>query len=414
AATVREQERELTMQIAAAREALDAAVDNRRSAEAAAEAEEKRLSGLVRAAADRREGLARLSGQVDGLRRRAAAAEAELSRLATSREEALRRAAEAEREFTVLETTIAGLSVGEEGLDAEHERAVAALAAADEALEVLQRDERAAERERAALAARREALEMGLARKDGSAALLAASDRVSGILGSVAALLAVEPGWEAAVATSLGAVADAVAVESVHAAVDALRLLHDDDLGRAGFLVGGAPYDDPGEWPQLPAGLRYVIDLVVVPAELRPAVTALLRGVVAVDDLAAARALVDELPDIDAVTRDGDLLGRGRAYGGSSSAPSLLEVQVAVDEASDRLAEATGRTEELGRALTAAHTRRDQAAAAEGTVLAKLHESDAELSAVAEQLGQLGGMARSAAEEADRLSASIAEAERAR
>src|SRR5690606_15214156 len=154
---------------------------------------------------------------------------------------------------------------------------------------------------RAALVARHEALQMGLARRDGSEALLAASDRLSGVLGSVAALLTVEPGWEAALATPLGPASDGVAVGPCDADDDALRLLRDEDLGRAGLLVGGAPYD-PGTWQPLPGGLRYVVDLVTAPAELRPALTHLLRGVAAVDDLAAARALVGELPELVAVT----------------------------------------------------------------------------------------------------------------
>ena len=45
------------------------------------EREENRLAALVRAAADRREGLARLTGQVNSLRSRAEAAEAEIGRL---------------------------------------------------------------------------------------------------------------------------------------------------------------------------------------------------------------------------------------------------------------------------------------------------------------------------------------------
>ncbi|TDD64175.1 chromosome segregation protein SMC [Jiangella aurantiaca] len=414
AATVREQEAELEEQIAAAREALDDALETRRAAEEAAEAEERRLAAAVRANADRREGMARLSGQLDGARRRAAAAEAELARLTAAREEALRRATAAEHEHTVIETTIAGLSVGEDGLDSEHERAAAALAAADDVLTKLREQERAAEGERAALVARHEALQMGLARRDGSEALLAASDRLSGVLGSVAALLTVESGWEAAVATALGAASDAVAVGSVDDAVAALRLLRDEDLGRAGLLVGGAAYDDPGAWQPLPGGLRYVVDLVTAPAELRPALTHLLRDVAAVDDLAAARALVAELPELVAVTRDGDLLGRDRAYGGSSSAPSLLEVQAAVDEAADRLAVVTGKAEDLARKLAAAERTRAEAAAAESHALTKLRESDAELSTVAEQLGRLSGTARAATEEAERLADSIARAEEAR
>ncbi|MGH8774978.1 MAG: chromosome segregation protein SMC, partial [Jiangellaceae bacterium] len=414
AAAVRAQEAELAAQTADACKVLEAALGGRREAEAAAEAEERRLAALVRAAADHREGLARLIGQLDGLRRRAVAAEADLDRLTAAREEAQHRTTEAERQFTVLETTIAGLSVGEQGLDAEHERFQAGLDDAEAALAALRDEERAAERERAALAARCEALELGLTRRDGSAALLAAGDRISGLLGSVAALVSVEPGWEPAVATALGASADAVAVGTVDDAVAALRLLHEDDLGRAGLLVGDAPYDDPGEWPTLPTGLRYVVDLVVAAAELRPALCRLLRGVVAVDDLPAARALVEELPDLVAVTPDGDLLGRGHGFGGSSSAPSVLEVQAAVDDAADRLADATGRAEDLGRRLRAAEHHRDDAAGRVTAALSRLHESDAELSAVAQQLGELGHVARSAAAEAERLVAAVADAEAAR
>ena len=76
-------------------------------------------------------------------------------------------------------------------------------------------EEQEAERERAALAARVEALELGLARKDGAAAVLAAGERLPGVLGPCAALLHVEPGYEAAVAAALGTLADAVAVGSL-------------------------------------------------------------------------------------------------------------------------------------------------------------------------------------------------------
>jgi chromosome segregation protein len=410
AAAVRAQEAELAERTGAARRTLEAAVTARQQAGQAWEAEQRRLADLARAAADRREGVARLAGEVEGLRRRAVAAEAEMARLTSARDHARRRAAEAEREFTVLESTIAGLSVGEQGLDADHERLRHELDDAEAALADLREQQRGAEGERAALAARREALEMGLARPDGAEALLAASDRVSGVLGSVAALLAVEPGWEAAVASALDASADAVAVGSVDDAMAALRLLREDDLGRAALLVGGGPYDDPGKWPTLPTGLRYVVDLITAPAELRPALTGVLRGFVVVDDLAAARALVAELPELVAVTPEGDLLGRDVARGGSAAVPSLLEVQVAVDDAADRLAEATARAEELGRRSVDAERRRDEAAAEVGAALARLHESDAEMAAVAEHLGELGLTGRAAAAEAERLEAAAADA----
>src|SRR5699024_4265326 len=128
----------------------------------------------------------------------------------------------AQRDFTALETRVAGLDAGEEGLDAEHEAATVALDALEEKLAVAQEQARAAEQERTGLAARKEALELGLTRKDGAGALLAATDSVAGLLGSVAAMLTVRHGYEVAVAGALGQAADAVAVTGSGAAVDAL------------------------------------------------------------------------------------------------------------------------------------------------------------------------------------------------
>ncbi len=133
-----------------------------------------------------------------------------------------------------------------------------------------------------------------------------------------------------------------------------------------------------------------------------------------VDDLADARALVRDLPDVTAVTREGDLLGAHFAAGGSSAAPSLLEVQAAVDEATEQLGAATHACERLAFDLSRLEEERAQAQQRVDVALAKLHESDATLAAVAEELGQLGSLARSAKGEAERLATAIAAAEEAR
>jgi chromosome segregation protein len=414
AAAVRAQETELSEQIGRARNDLDVAVASRRDSEAAAQAEETRLAGLARAAADRRAGVARLAGELEGLRTKAEAAAAEVARLERAGAEANERSDEAMREFTALESTVAALSADEQGHTAELERCQGALDDADATLDAVQNQLNLSERDRSALAARREALEMGLGRKDGSGALLAASDRISGVLGSVAALLAVEPGWEAAVAAALGSAADAVAVEGVDDAVAALRLLRDDDLGSAGLLVGGGTCEPPSAWPRLPGGLRYVAELITASSELTGSVHAVLRGVVAVDDLPSARALVAELPDVIAATRDGDVLGAYMARGGSSAAPSLLEVQAAVDEAADQLAEAERRVKELSARQSEAVERRDHAAADVAGARARVHEADSMMSATAERLAAFGQAAKSGAAEAERLAAAAAEAAAAR
>lgn len=413
AGRVAAQEQQITAEVEANRAALDAAVADRQAAEQAHAEEDRRVAGLLRAAADRREGLARLHGQVNALRSRSAAAEDEIGRLTAALTEAQARGERAQRDFTALETKVAGLDAGEEGLDAEHEGAASALADIEDRLAKTREEAQAAERERGALTARKEALELGLNRKDGAGALLAATDSVSGLLGSVAALLSVRAGYETAVAAALGSAADAVAVEHLDAALGAIEHLKTEDLGRAGLLLGGGDVDD-STWPGLPAGASYAVDVIECPEALRPALRRTLFKTVVVDDLPTARAVVADLPDVVAATKDGDLIGSHFAAGGSSAQPSLLEVQAAVDEASDRLAEATHACERLGFDLARLEEERSAAQQRVDVALAKLHESDATLAAVAEELGQLGSLARSAKGEAERVTTAVAAAEAAR
>ncbi|MDX6196938.1 MAG: chromosome segregation protein [Actinomycetota bacterium] len=412
AATVREQEAALGEQLQADAERLQATVTRRTDAEGALAAEEKALVAAVRAVADRREGLARLRGQVGALRSRADGAEAEIGRLAAALSDAHARVGRAQADLAELQAEAGGLDQGEVDLDDKHERAAAALAQAQDGLAELQADEREAERDRSTFAARRDALALSLTRKDGSGALLAGD--VPGVLGSVAALVTIAHGHEHAVSSALGAVADAVAVASPAAAATALARLKTDDAGRAGLLVGGASYDDAGEWPALPAGAQWAIDLVEAPEALRPALARALRRVAVVDGLEAARSLVESLPDVRAVTAEGDLLGSDWAIGGSASAPSLIEVQAAVDEAAAQHDEAKHRQERLRFEVAAAQAEVDRAKERVEVALVELHESDARMAALGEQLGLLASAARAAEAEAGRLEQARVRAEEAR
>ncbi|PPK98540.1 condensin subunit Smc [Kineococcus xinjiangensis] len=402
---VRAEEAELAATARSAREALDVALATRAEADRAAAEEDRRVATALRAAADRREGLARLGGQVAARRSRVEAGEAEVERLLAAVAGAEERRREAEAGLAALQEQVAGVEEGEEGLDAEHEAAEEALRRAQEALRAARAEEATAERERATWAARKEALEIGLARKDGAGALLAAGERLSGVLGSVAALLSVRPGYERAVSAALGATADAVAVASPEDATAAIDHLRAGDAGRARMLVAGDA-DAPRAVP--PAGARAALDLVEAPAQLRAALTRLLGHVVVVDDLAAARALVADSPQLVAVTREGDLLGANVAEGGSSSAPSLLQVQAAVDEAADALAAAARRHEGARAAVRTAQEEQAGAAQRVEAALEQLHQSDARMAAVAEQLAQLAASVRSAAAEAERARGTLA------
>ncbi|MCW2708455.1 MAG: hypothetical protein JWM22_2297, partial [Frankiales bacterium] len=189
--------------------------------------------------------------------------------------------------------------------------------------------------------------------------------------------------------------------------------LKDLDGGRAGLLVSGATYESDS-WPTLPPGAQWAIDLVEAPPSLRPALTRALRRVAVVATLDDARRLVETTADLRAVTADGDLLGADWAIGGSASAPSLLEVQAAVDEAAAQQQEAEQRHERLAAEVAQAQTVVAHRQAEVHEALAALHDSDARMAALAEQLGLLASASSAAEAEAGRLEQARARAEEAR
>ncbi|MFF3971065.1 AAA family ATPase [Streptomyces rubiginosohelvolus] len=525
AARIREQEAELTAALEAAEHALEDTVAHRADLERELAAEERRLKDAARAIADRREGLARLNGQVNAARSRAGSAQAEIDRLAASRDEAQERAVAAQEEYEQLKAEVEGLDGVDEELTSRHEEAKRALADAQAAHSAARDEATAAERRRAAVAARHEALALGLRRKDGTGALLGARDRLAGLLGPAAELLTVEPGYEIPVAAALGTAADAVAVTDPATAAAAIRLLRERDAGRAAMLLGGetggapenrphhvpeqsgesaagreepggqvpepgrpgeqapppersggqapvpeqpgeqtpvrdeAPHSAPAALPgqgggrgepsaavgpgaasgRTPAGPGEpapagpdtpvphhvrpgtatvlappaVADLVRGPAALVGAVRRLVAGMVVVATLEDAEELVAAQPGLTAVTGEGDVLSAHFAHGGSAGAPSLLEVQASVDEAAAELADLAVRCEELAEAQRLAGERRTEQAALVEELGERRRAAEREKSGFAQQLGRLAGTARSAAGEAERMTASAARAQEA-
>ena len=411
AAQAREAETALQTEIAQTSAALDTAIQARADAERGLAEEQQRLARLTRAAADRREGLAKLAGQVAARRSRIEAREAEIGRLRQAITASLARAGDAEKEFARLEATIAHDEAGEEGLDHAYEKAAAELDAAERQVEAAREAERTAERDRTAGQARLEALELGLRRKDGAAALLAAADSSHGIVGSIASLLQVRAGHQAAVAAALGWASDAVAVGSAGHAAAAVQSLREQDAGRAGLVVADtARATDPRSWPRLEGYAVWARDVVTAPEDVGPAVEQLLDRVALVPDVASAMAVVARHEDITAVTQDGDVFGPGFARGGGNGGQSLIEIQSAVDDAKTAVADATRRSEKARFALASAQEAARALSERVEAALEALHESDAKMAAVAERLGHLGGAMRSSRAEADRTQRAVADA----
>ncbi|MFD7627577.1 AAA family ATPase [Streptomyces sp. NPDC059851] len=470
AARIREQEAELTAALEAASRALEDTVEHRAELERALADEERRLRDAARAVADRREALARLTGRLGAARSRAGAAQAEIDRLVAARDEAELRAGAAQAEYEALAEQVGGLD--DPDADGEYEAARAELAAAETALAAARDAATAAERSRAAVAARRDALALGLRRKDGTGAVLAAKERLAGLLGPAAERLTVTPGHEAAVAAALGAAADAVAVASPGAAAEAIRHLRAADAGRAAFLI--TPDGDPADPDQAPVPAAFdpdcaasgpdpaasdpaptpapasnltatfpspspsaspafgavpapgravpgggtpgvtgtpVPDLVHGDPGLVRAVARVLRDHRVVRTLEEAEALVAALPGVVAVTLDGDVLGAHHAHGGSAAAPSLIEVQAAVDEAAAELDRLDRQCKELGEAQEAARELRRELAARVEEAGDRRRSAEQARAGVAQQLGRLAGQAKGAAGEAERTAAAAAKAQ---
>ncbi|WP_345312461.1 chromosome segregation protein SMC [Gordonia alkaliphila] len=370
------------------------------AAEQASSQAERAHLAAVQAVADRREGLARLEGQAATLRSRVESVEGETLRLTEAIDAAAERAATAQRELDAAAERMRELEDREEGLDAHHERCAAALAKAQAKVEELRLSERETQQQIASLTARIDALAVGLERADGGAWLLERG--TDGLLAPLSELITVEPGYETAIAGALGRAVDAVATVDQAAALAALEALRVGDGGRAALIVGGLPDQVRGDLPQLPSGTVWARDVVTAPGSIAGALDLLLAQIVLVDDAADAMTVARK-HNVLAVTRVGDRVSAAVVEGGVSARPSTLEVQSAIDTATEDLARARRSAEQFDADLTQALTdEREAAEDAEGA-LAALGESDANVGAAYELLGRLGSEIRAAQQEAQRL-----------
>jgi chromosome segregation protein len=402
AAQVAAAEQQLLAELATTRTRLEAARTELADRERDATEAEQAHVAAVQAEADRREGLARLAGQVETMRARVESIDDSVAKLSERIEEAASRTQQAKEEFETVQGRVGELDQGEVGLDEHHDRMVAALRLADERVAELQSAERGAERQVASLRARIDALSVGLERKDG-AAWLSRNRGGTGLFGSIAKLVQVHSGYETALAAVLGSAADALAADSFHAAASAVSALKQADGGSAAIVLSDWPAEEQAPAGVLPDGARWALDLVEAPERLRGAMIAMLSGVAVVGSLAEAMDLVAANPRLRAVTRDGDLVGAGWLSGGSDRKPSTLEITSEIAKARTELAAAETQAGQLGAALSGALSEQTARQDSAEQALAALNESDAAISAIYEQLGRLGQDARTVEGEWRRL-----------
>ena len=139
----------------------------------------------------------------------------------------------------------------------------------------------------------------------------------------------------------LGAAAEAVAVESLRRAADAIELLGPRTAGRAALVIASAPAARSATAAGLPTGgAAGRSTWSRCPPSSAPPPSPCWRRAWSWTTSRPRGRLVEQRPGLRAVTRTGDLLGAHDAEGGSAGGTSVLQVRAALDEAAADLDEA--------------------------------------------------------------------------
>ena len=402
----------LVAQVEEARSALTSATRAREAAEDADDSASRELARVNRVIADHREKVARLTGDASTAASRLEAAIAEADRAWGAYRAAQERAEAAEKAVPASSVGSGDASVAE-GSSSEDEacggaarahaeasaRRDAARARVDELLGV----EREARADRARWEARRDALEQLLAPEDGTAELLGRP----GVLGQVAPLLHVTPGFEDAVAAALAPFADAAVVDSLARGLgelDAARA-----AGRSLRLVvasdSSGPPDGPAEGTSgavradLPEGATWLSDVVACEGAAAP-LASLLDGVVACSLEAAADVL--DVPGVRAVVTSGGDVLRSWSVEGGRQASSVLSVRADYEEACAQAEAAQARMAEVSERLSEANADLDRCIREANDALKALREEDAQRAKEAQELARAQSAAQAARAEAER------------
>jgi len=405
AAVLREEERGLRAGLNSKQDELNQAINAMRTLEVEVKAEEDRIAAALRAIADQREGTARQEGHIKSLQARLDAMAQEITRLTKARDDAKAREEKAQSEYAQHELEIASAGSGEIGLDTQFEAAKSALNEAKENLAKLSQAERNADRKRNSIESKLDAIRLTSANRDGSSALLSDSRGIK-ILGSLASLISIEPGFEAAVAAALGTLSNAVVVQDLNAAVTAISALRNENLGQAELLVTN---NSENPVAPLPSGLTPLLNHVNG-NEISSLLAALLGNVAIAEDGRSAADILNNHPKVNVVTRDGDIYTTNRVRGGSKNSSSLVEIQALINQLTDELATASHDHERLNFEIQNAEHVLSNRQSEFDQALSRLNDSDARISALTEQLAVAAQNIKSANAEVARLDLAISEA----
>lgn len=448
AARAGEEDARLLAQVEEARTALAARTRERGHCEDADEAASRRLALVNARVADHRERAARLAGDIATAVSRHESAQGEAERAHRAADAAIARRDAVEAELAGMEDPSGSADGGDAGGAAgRHREASRARDGARARVDALLGREREARAERARWESRRDTLAQSLQPADETADLLGGD----GVLGLAAESVRAEPGFEDAVAALLSPYTDAVVVADAEAALEQLERAKRRGGGMIRMVVAGAGVDpgaggaagptagaepgagsagtDPGPGAaedsapgagagavgahadadavraagmgELPEGVRPARGVVSL-GERACALAALLDGaVVAVDPREALAALRVRGVRV-AVTRGGDVLGRGTVTGSGARAASTLALRASHEEAVRRAEEAAASCDGVARELEAANSALDAAVREANTALRELRAQDAQRAKAEGEYARAASAAKAAEAEARR------------
>ncbi len=461
AARAGEEDARLLAQVEEARTALAARTRERGQCEDADEAASRRLALVNARVADHRERAARLAGDIATAVSRHESAQGEAERAHRAADAAVARRDAAEAELAAMEDPSGSAYGGDAGGAAgRHREASRARDEARARVDALLGREREARAERARWESRRDTLAQSLQPADETADLLGGD----GVLGLAAESVRAEPGFEDAVAALLSPYTDAVVVADAEAALEQLERAKRRGGGMIRMVVaeagagagvdpgaGGAAGPTAGAEPgagsagadpgpgaaedseagadagavgahadagavgahadadaartagmgELPEGARPARRVVSL-GERAGALAALLDGAVVAAEPREALAALRVRGVRVAVTRGGDVFGRGTVTGSGARASSTLALRASHEEAVRRAEEAAASCEGVARELEAANSALDAAVREANTALRELRAQDAQRAKAEGEYARAASAAKAAEAEARR------------
>ncbi|PQZ92267.1 chromosome segregation protein SMC [Arthrobacter sp. MYb227] len=400
---LQEEFEELEENLEMRRELLEEALLVRSEAEESVRAEQELHTKQLRLAADRREGLARLAGNVGAARSRVESIEGELGRLRESLGGWSTRREATEREYSVLENEVESVQDSAKDVEAEYQRALAEHEAQGTEVGSLRQREQELVAALSSAQGRLEALKMSAMRKDATEDLL--ESKPAGLLGRVSEFISVEPGYEVAIAAALGPAAEALAVEKLDNALKIIEELGGQEGGRV-HLVSRDSQESLDQVLVAPCG-RPAIAAISSTGALHNALEKILATTFIVRDIAEARMLLEQEPRATAVTSNGDVLGISHSHGGNAAAPSLIEQNAAIAETEGTQATTKTELRNLRLLVGKAADKLADAQSAATEALQRRNDHNAHMKSVSERLAHLGELLNQSQGEKDRIGQQI-------